>query len=98
MWLSVLLLAAQAGTCPSVDVAPPNVEYQADRAWMHKRGWFTPLTDPATVPLTEETYPDDEPMLVVQVETGTRVYPVRAMAQHHVANDIIGGTPITVTY
>lgn len=42
----------------------------------------------------------DPAQMVMAVRFGSdaRAYPIRAMAYHHVVNDIVGGIPIVVTY
>ena len=72
--------------------------FERDRLWLHEPGWFQPLTDPDIVPLGEEGYDDDAPMMSLRVGGETRAWPVRAMAYHHVANDVVGGVPVAVTY
>lgn len=42
----------------------------------------------------------DPAQMVMAVRFGSdaRAYPIRAMAYHHVVNDVVGGVPIVVTY
>jgi hypothetical protein len=39
-----------------------------------------------------------EMVMAVRFGTDARAYPIRAMAYHHVVNDVVAGTPIAVTY
>jgi hypothetical protein len=94
----LLTTPALAGTCPDPSASPPDSSFDAERAWMHEPGWFTPLDDPRVVPARGETYDRDDPLMTVTVGDQTRAYPIEAMAYHHVANDVIGDTPIAVTY
>jgi uncharacterized protein DUF3179 len=41
---------------------------------------------------------DDEMVLAVNVNGDAVAFPIRQMAYHHVAQDVVGGTPITATY
>lgn len=41
---------------------------------------------------------DDEPVLSLTVGGETRAYPVRVMMWHEIANDVVGGMPLAVTY
>jgi hypothetical protein len=41
---------------------------------------------------------DEEAVMVLQVDGGTRVYPVQVMIWHEIVNDRIGDLPVTVTY
>ena len=84
--------------CPATGVVLKQTDWDRERAWLHAPGWFRPLQDPETVPLANARYGDNEPMMAVTVDGQTRAYPVRAMAYHHVANDVIGGQPVVVTY
>jgi hypothetical protein len=99
MFVTLILSAlAATPTCPSTAITAPETSWDTERAWMHPRGWFPPLDNPEVVPVRSESYPDDEPMLVVVTPEEVRAYPVAAMATHHVANDVVGGVPLTVTY
>jgi hypothetical protein len=40
----------------------------------------------------------DEPVLAVSVTGRARAYPIRIMIWHEVANDVLGGRPVLVTY
>lgn len=39
-----------------------------------------------------------EPVVVVSVAGETRAYPVQILMQHYVVNDVVGGTPVAVTF
>ncbi len=39
-----------------------------------------------------------EPVVVVSVAGETRAYPVQILMQHQVVNDVVGGTPVAVTF
>lgn len=41
---------------------------------------------------------DDEMVLAVNINGDAVAYPVSLMAYHHIAQDVVGGTPITATY
>ena len=41
---------------------------------------------------------DDEMVLAVKINGDAVAYPVSLMAYHHIAQDVVGGTPITATY
>jgi len=40
----------------------------------------------------------DEMVIAVQANGGSRAYPIREMAYHHVVNDTFAGAPIVATY
>lgn len=41
---------------------------------------------------------DDDMVMVVSLNGETAAYPVRQLAYHHIAQDVVGGVPIVVTY
>lgn len=41
---------------------------------------------------------DESPVMVVEVDDDRRAYPLAIMTQHEIANDVIGGVPVVVTY
>lgn len=41
---------------------------------------------------------DDEPVFVVSADGETRIYPVQILTYHEIVNDVVGETPVTVTY
>lgn len=40
----------------------------------------------------------DSPVMVVEVDGDARAYPLSILTQHEIANDVVGGIPIVVTY
>ena len=45
-----------------------------------------------------EKYADKEPVIVLAHHDDTRAYPLSVLTWHEIANDVIGGMPVTVTY
>ncbi|HAV78073.1 MAG TPA: hypothetical protein DCX53_12055 [Anaerolineae bacterium] len=39
-----------------------------------------------------------EPIIVVRVKNDTRAYPIQILLWHEVVNDVVGGTPLVITY
>jgi hypothetical protein len=58
---------------------------------------FHPIGSPSFQPAGETKLDADEHLLAVSVE-GSRAYPIRTVAYHHIVNDVVGGVPIAVTY
>ena len=57
------------------------------------------LTDPAMVLASEVEYLADEDRVVGVVREGeARAYPLRILVWHEIANDVVGETPVVVTY
>jgi hypothetical protein len=60
---------------------------------------FRPLPRPGFADAAQaKDVADDDLVLGVEVGPESHAYPVRAMAYHHVVNDVIAGEPIVATY
>ena len=65
----------------------------------HFEWMFNPLAQSAFVKASEADFvADDDMVLAVKINNEAVAYPVRQMAYHHIAQDVVGGTPITATY
>jgi Protein of unknown function (DUF3179) len=65
----------------------------------HFEWMFNPLTNTAYAKSSDASFIDDKDMVLGVANNGEAVaYPVRLMAYHHVAEDVVGGTPIIATY
>ncbi|MCM2561059.1 DUF3179 domain-containing protein [Lutimaribacter sp. EGI FJ00015] len=57
------------------------------------------LTDPDMVPAREEARLDPrEPVMTLELGNGARAYSVRYLMWHEIANDVVAGQPVAVTY
>lgn len=59
---------------------------------------FEPMPAPRFAGASESGLPDEAIMMAVRVGDQARAYPVEVMAYHHVLNDVVGDTPLVVTY
>ncbi len=59
---------------------------------------FHPLSAPGFAPAQQSQLDSGEMVLAVRFGGDARAYPIRAMAYHHVVNDVVQGVPIAVTY
>jgi Protein of unknown function (DUF3179) len=59
---------------------------------------FHHLNTPRFEPAGSAKLDPSEMVMAVRVGNDSRAYPIREMAYHHVANDVVGGVPIAVTY
>ena len=72
-------------------------------AWLARQNHFEWMFNPisqtnfAKVSATDFVK-DDEMVLVVKINDDAVAFPVRQMAYHHIAQEVVGGTPITATY
>lgn len=65
----------------------------------HFQWMFNPLENTAFASAGETDFvADDDMVLAVTIGGEAVAYPVRLLAYHHVAADVVGGTPITATY
>lgn len=74
----------------------------AAATWMARVDYFEWMFHPVITAGFEsaESSKLDPAQMVMTVRFGddARAYPIRAMAYHHVFNDVVGGVPIAVTY
>jgi hypothetical protein len=59
---------------------------------------FHRIDEPAVIAAADAKLDNDDMVLAIQVDGVARAYPVRMMAYHHVANDLLGRVPIVSTY
>jgi hypothetical protein len=65
----------------------------------HFEWMFNPLKQANFAKVSETDFvKDDEMVLAVSINGDAVAFPVRQMAYHHIAQDVVGGTPITATY
>jgi amino acid transporter len=65
----------------------------------HFEWMFNPLNQAKFAKVSETDFvADDEMVLAVKINDDAVAFPVRQMAYHHIAQDVVGGTPITATY
>jgi hypothetical protein len=46
----------------------------------------------------DEWLAEDEPVFVVSADGQTHIYPVQILTYHEIVNDVVGNTPVTVTF
>lgn len=59
---------------------------------------FHPVANPTFAAAAAAKLDADEKVLAVKPNGAARAYPVRALAYHHIVNDVVGGLPIVATY
>jgi hypothetical protein len=59
---------------------------------------FHPVAAPGFVSADQAKLDAAEMVMTVRFGNDARAYPIRAMAYHHVVNDVVNGVPIAVTY
>ncbi len=57
------------------------------------------IDDPQFIPVSDVAdLEDNEPVIGLEINGDARAYPLRVLMWHEIANDTVGGTPVTVTY
>jgi hypothetical protein len=59
---------------------------------------FHPVTTTGFQSADQAKLDSSEMVMAVRFANDSRAYPIRAMAYHHVFNDVVAGVPIVVTY
>lgn len=59
-----------------------------------------PIDDPQFVSVEEagEWLEPNEPVVTLEIDGDARAYPVQVLIWHEIVNDVVGGTPVSVTY
>lgn len=101
---SLLLIAcgspgSSTEASPTTGQSPSDVPEAEGSRPNFPRSRFVPLDNPDVVPAGAVSFlqPDDR-VLGVTVNGESRAYPVSMMTFHHVANDVVGGEPVLVTF
>ena len=86
-----------------VDFFPDGVEYRIrfdEILWGGVRVDGIPaLTNPRFVSASDASYlKDEEPVFGAQLNGDARAYPLRIMDWHEMANDVVGGVPVSLAY
>jgi hypothetical protein len=87
-WAKVLVVLATILACAAAVMA--RIDYFE---WM-----FHPVPAAGFEAATSTKLDAAQMVMAVRVNADSRAYPIRAMAYHHILNDVVGGIPIAVTY
>jgi len=75
------------------------VAFSAVMARMNYFEWmFHPIDSPQFEAEADSKLDASEMILAVRFGRDARAYPIRAMAYHHILNDVVAGVPVAVTY
>src|SRR5262245_8376173 len=65
----------------------------------HFEWMFNPLSRPSYARADAATFVDDADLVLAVERNGeAAAYPIRQLAYHHIAQDVLGGVPVVVTY
>jgi hypothetical protein len=77
-----------------ISLAPVWASRQNHFEWM-----FKPIAQPEYSQAGEATsVADNDMVMAVEINGEAAAYPIRAMAYHHVVEDVVGGVPLAATY
>jgi hypothetical protein len=83
----------------ALSVAMVPVLFSAVMAHLNYFEWmFHPVRDVRFEAESQTKLDAGEMILAIRFGTDARAYPIREMAYHHMVNDVVGGTPVIVTY
>ena len=96
--LSIACGASETELAPTI-TAEPRAEDADASAGSQRNSRFVPLDNPDVVTAEAATFlrPEDR-VLALTVNGESRAYPINMMTFHHVANDVLGGKPVLVTF
>jgi uncharacterized protein DUF3179 len=88
VWAKIVIALATVLACGSAVMA--RIDYFE---WM-----FHPVPSVGFESASATKLDPSQMVMAVRVSADSRAYPIRAMAYHHIVNDIVGAVPIAVTY
>ena len=85
---------------PLGDFSRSIVDYSEILSGGPPRDGIPAIDAPTFVSIAEaaERYTPTEPVIGLEVNGEARAYPLQVLTWHEIANDVIGGVPVTVTY
>jgi hypothetical protein len=88
LWAKIVIAFAALLACGSAVMA--RIDYFE---WM-----FHPVPSVGFESSASSKLDSSQMVMAVHVNADARAYPIRAMAYHHIVNDMVGPVPIAVTY
>lgn len=84
----------------ATDFCQHSVPYGEIKSGGPPRDGIPPLDDPQHVstPAADMWLADEEPVILVEKNGAVRAYPLQVLIWHEIANDRLGGAPVTVTF
>jgi hypothetical protein len=85
---------------PNTDFSKASVDLNEIRSGGPGKDGIPAVDNPAFLPVSEEErIADREPVMTLELDGETpRAYPIRYLMWHEIANDEVGGIPVTVTF
>jgi hypothetical protein len=98
LWLAATAAGAQPRTLNGFVLEPADVAIDEIREGGPGRDGVPALDDPSHVAPADAPWEDEQPVVGVALGGEHRAYPLAVLEWHEVANDVVGGVPIAVTY
>jgi len=81
------------------DFSKKNIDYADIMSGGPPRDGIPPIDHPVFVNVKGyKELSDRDPVIGLEINGDARAYPLRVMIWHEIANDVVGGKPVTVTY
>ena len=87
------------GEWPNTDFSQKSIDFKEILSGGPPKDGIPSIDNPNFVPVSEvRDLADTEPVIGIIINGDARAYPLRVMTWHEIANDTVGGVPVTVTY
>jgi hypothetical protein len=83
---------------PLTDWQTRSVDFDEIMSGGPPRDGIPPIDVPLFQSIEETDIPGTEPVISLEINDDARAYPLRIMTWHEIANDEVGGVPVSVTY
>ncbi len=84
---------------PNTDFSKKSIDFKEILSGGPPKDGIPSIDNPKFVSVAEvRDLADTEPVIGIIVNGDARAYPLRVMTWHEIANDTVGGVPVTVTY
>jgi len=83
---------------PDTDLEQTQVPLTEIRSGGVPRDGIPPIDGPKTVPVEKADLRPKEPVIQLEIGEDARAYPLRVLMWHEIANDVVDGRPVAVTY
>lgn len=90
----------QPDSTPPLARDPAEEQTDLEIVSVAPRDFIPAILDPEFLPVEEVPpwFRDEETVIGVTINGDVRAYPIAILSQHEVANDVVGGMPILITW
>ncbi len=86
------------GEWPSTDFTKSSIDFVEILSGGPPKDGIPAIDDPSFAPVSQSGIAGVEPVISVAIGGDARAYPLQILMWHEIANDTVGGVPITVTF